>query len=307
MTKHGSRRPRPLKSWSVLFSESVFCKTWLARRGLLGYNELKSFDITVLLSQKEREKSMRATQLRKALSERRLVKVIAGISNFDLENVLQIVAAADQAGVDAVDVAARPGIVAAVRKQTELVVFASCVRPENLLAAMEAGADAVELGNYDALYDDGLFLNQADVLRLAEETVALVDGRALISVTVPGHLSLDAQVELARQLEALGVDMIQTEGAARMLSENPEIKRLTAGEKAAMSLHNTAILVKYTSLPVMTASGIGPDNVAKAFGMGAAAVGIGSAVNKLSGVDEMVQVLSAIQANCQPVAMSQVS
>lgn len=244
--------------------------------------------------------------LKAALKDRNAVKIIAGIANLDLENILQIARAAEAAGAHAVDVAAHPQIVEAVREVTSAAIFASSVEPKALAVAVAAGADVAELGNFDALYDQGLFLSAEEVLKLAEETVALVKGQALVSITVPGHLTLESQVQLAGQLEALGVDLIQTEGAARVLSSEPTVKSLTPTEKEEVTLRNTRALVKATRLPVMTASGMNADNVAKAFETGAAAVGIGAYINQAESEAEMTHRAAAVMASRTRV-MSQVS
>ena len=238
--------------------------------------------------------------LKVALQARRAVKVIAGIANFDLENVLQVARAAEVAGAHAVDVAARPEIVKAVREVTTAAIFASSVDPQELAAAVAAGADVAELGNFDALYDQGLFLSAEAVLKLAEETVSLIkqtNGDALVSITIPGHLTLDSQIQMAAQLEAMGVDLIQTEGAARVLASEPTVKSLAPAEKEALTLHNTRALVQATTLPVMTASGMTAENVALAFEAGAAAVGVGSFINKAHTEAEMSERAVAVMAN----------
>jgi phosphate uptake regulator len=241
------------------------------------------------------KQSMQA--LKVALQARRAVKVIAGIANFDLQNVLQVARAAEIAGAHAVDVAARPEIVIAVREVTSAAIFASSVEPKALAAAVAAGADVAELGNFDALYDQGLFLSAEAVLKLAEETVALVQGQALVSITIPGHLTLESQIHMASQLEAMGVDMIQTEGAARVLASQPTVKSLSPAEKEELTLRNTRALVKATTLPVMTASGITADNAALAFEAGAAAVGVGAYINKANSAAEMAERAVAVMAN----------
>lgn len=227
--------------------------------------------------------------LKTALQARNAVKVIAGIANFNLDHVLQVVCAAEAAGAHAIDVAARPDIVKAAKAATQAAVFASSVEPKALAEAVTAGADVAELGNFDALYNQGLFLNAEQVLALAEETVALVQGKALISITIPGHLTLESQIRLASQLETLGVDLIQTEGSARVLSTEPTVKSLTQAEKEALTLHNTRALVKATTLPVMTASGITADNAFAAFDAGASAIGVGSFINQANSEAEMVR------------------
>lgn len=234
--------------------------------------------------------------LKTALNEHRAVKIIAGIANLDLENVLQVVCAAEAAGATAVDVAAHPEIVKAAKEATQAAVFASSVEPKALAAAVAAGADVAELGNFDALYDQGLFLSGEEVLELAKQTVAMVQGQALVSITIPGHLTIESQIRLASQLEALGVDMIQTEGASRVLAAEPTVKSLSQAEKEAITLMNTRALVKATHLPVMTASGITADNVAKAFEAGAAAVGVGGFVNKVNNAAEMTRRCEAVVA-----------
>lgn len=240
-----------------------------------------------------------------ALATRQAVKIIAGIANFDLDNVLAVVRAAEAAGADAVDVAARPEIVQAAKAAFSGVVFASSVTPQELAQAVATGADVAELGNFDALYDQGLFLSADDVLKLAQETVSLVQGKALVSITVPGHLNIDAQVQLAQQLEALGVDLIQTEGAARVLADTPTVKSLSPAEKEALTLRNTRALVQATRLPVMTASGITADNVALAFEAGAAAVGVGSYVNKAETTEMTTRVAAVLSRRVRVI--SQVS
>lgn len=241
------------------------------------------------------KKAMEAFQA--ALQARQAVKVIAGIANLDLENIVSVARAAEAAGAHAVDVAAHPEIIAAVREVTSAAIFASSVEPKALAAAANAGADVVELGNFDALYDQGLFLSAAEVLTLAEETVALVQGNALVSITVPGHLTTESQLQLATALEALGVDMIQTEGAARVLAQEPTVKSLNADEKATLTIRNTRALVNAVQIPVISASGMTSENVALAFEAGASAVGIGSYVNKLNSDAEMTERLLAVMAN----------
>lgn len=241
-----------------------------------------------------------------ALNARCAIKAIAGIANFDVDTVVSVAKAAQSAGVHAVDVAARPELIRAARKHTDAMIFASGINPNALAEAVKAGADAVEIGNFDALYAQGVFISEAEVLKLAGETIALVQGQVMVSVTIPGHLVPESQIRLAQALEALGVDVLQTEGAARMLSAEPSVKSLAAEEKEALTLRNTKVLVQATRLPVMTASGMTADNVSRAFEAGAAAVGIGSYVNALGSEAEMAERLHAVMANRRP-ALVQVS
>jgi hypothetical protein len=56
----------------------------------------------------------RVEAFKAALAERRAVKLIAGIANFNLENILSVARATEAAGAHAIDVAARPEIIQAL-------------------------------------------------------------------------------------------------------------------------------------------------------------------------------------------------
>ncbi len=239
------------------------------------------------------------SQVLQLLREKRLVKVISGISNFDSDHVAQVVRAASVAGVGAVDVAARHDIVQLASQTTDLPVFASSINPQDLAIAAANGADVAEIGNFDALYKDGFYLTADEVLRLTEKTQALLPQETLLSVTIPGYLSVDAQVRLAERLQAMGVTMLQTEGASRVVTVTRTVQLLPAEEKARLTLENTQALCAAVSLPVMTASGIHAGNVVEAFDAGAAAVGIGSVVNRLHAEEDMVDVLLGIMQQVQ--------
>jgi hypothetical protein len=233
--------------------------------------------------------------LKKAIENRTLVKAIAGINNVDLASVEAVVTAANQAGVQAIDVAATPEVVAHARALTEAILFASSVEPKALLAAVEAGADVAELGNFDGLYAQGQFFGAEAVLKLAQETLSLIGDKAPVCVTIPGHLSVTVQLELLANLKTMGCFMVQTEGAIRLLGSTPEVKLLATTEKALLAIENAKVLAKANILPVMAASGLNASNVALAIKAGAVAVGIGASINQLSTVEAMVEELKAIQ------------
>ena len=58
---------------------------------------------------------------KKHLEEKRAVKVIAGIDNFDVESVRKVVSAAENTGASAVDICADENIVKMVREMTDSV------------------------------------------------------------------------------------------------------------------------------------------------------------------------------------------
>lgn len=230
--------------------------------------------------------------LKRDLREKKCVKVIAGINNFDVEKVKKVVMAAEQGGASAVDVAAREDIIYVTKQITDLPVFVSSVKPEELKMAYEAGADALEIGNFDAMYADGLRISAEEVLEITRKTIELVGNDAFLSVTVPGHIDISEQIQLAQDLETLGVDLIQTEGAATVEATSAGARGLM--EKATVSIANTIELVRNVEIPVMTASGISETTAPLAIAAGASAVGIGSCVNKLNSSIGMIAVVRAV-------------
>ncbi len=227
------------------------------------------------------------------LSERKAVKVIAGIDNFDIESVKKVVSAATQAGASAIDICADETIIKAAREMTELPLFVSSIVPEELASALEFGADAIELGNFDALYRTGVRMGAEEVLELARKTMSLINkSETFFCVTVPGQLSVAEQIDLARKLEEIGVDMIQTEGAATTSAQSEGARGLM--ETAQVSIANTIELVRNVDIPVMTASGITTTTAALAFAAGASAIGVGSCINKLDSSLAMVAVATGL-------------
>ncbi|GAB4212414.1 MAG: DUF561 domain-containing protein [Synechococcales cyanobacterium] len=236
----------------------------------------------------------RLSSLLHALAQRRALKVISGLQNTDAASVLTIVRAAAEGGATWVDIAAQPELVRHVRASVELPVCVSAVDPQALAVAVAAGADMVEIGNYDSFYASGRTFSAAEVLALTQATRALLP-TVLLSVTVPHTLPLDQQVTLAEQLVTYGADLIQTEGG----TSSAPIHSGTLGllEKAAPTLAATYEISRAVAVPVLCASGLSTVTVPLAVAAGAAAVGVGSAVNRLQDPVAMVaQVRSLVEA-----------
>ena len=228
-----------------------------------------------------------------AISEKRAVKIIAGIDNFDLDRVKNVVLAATQAKASAIDISAKPEIIEMARSLTDLPLIASSIVPEELAKAIELGADGIELGNFDAMYRNGLRISASEVLELTRKTLSLINkSETLFCVTIPGHLSISEQISLAQSLESLGIDLIQTEGSATMEAKSEGARGLL--EAAEVSIANTIELSRNVSLPIMTASGITSTTAAMAFAAGASAIGVGSAINKLNSSLAMVAAATSI-------------
>ncbi|MEO0854642.1 MAG: DUF561 domain-containing protein, partial [Cyanobacteria bacterium J06648_11] len=191
-------------------------------------------------------------------------------------------------------------LIAMTRSQIDLPICVSAVEPQKLAAAVSAGADLVEIGNYDSFYAQGREFSADEVKALTRETRALLPS-TMLSVTVPHTLPLARQAELAEQLQTLGADVIQTEGGT---SSTPHSSgAMGAIEKAAPTLAATYEISRVVSIPVLCASGLSAVTVGMAIAAGASGVGVGSAVNKLdSEIAAIAQVRSLSEALTRAVA-----
>lgn len=230
------------------------------------------------------------------LKEKKALKIISGIDNFDINKAKMVVEAATIAKASAVDVACSEDIIKMAKNITNLPVFASSVIAQDLVDAVNFGADAIEIGNFDVLYRKGQIFSAKQVLDLTIETLNLLGSKKndiFISVTIPGHIFVDQQISLAQELEKLNIDLIQTEGAQIADVKSSNARGLL--EIANVSISNTIELSRNTSIPIMTASGITPTTAKLAFAAGASAIGVGSCVNKLSSSIEMIAVISSLR------------
>ena len=235
--------------------------------------------------------------LQAALVERRALKVIAGLTNFDAASVERIARAAGRGGADLLDIACDPELVKLAAEASGLPICVSAVDPELFPAAVAAGAAMVEIGNYDAFYPLGRVFDAEEVLAITRRTRELL-GDVVLSVTVPHGLPLDQQEQLAVDLVAAGADIIQTEGGT-------SAKPFSAGslgliEKAAPTLAaahsiSRALVAADSSAQVLCASGLSAVTLPLAIAAGASGVGVGSAVNKLNDELAMVAVVRSLR------------
>ena len=231
--------------------------------------------------------------LRLRLEQRAALKVIAGLMNFDAASVARVARAAGHGGADLIDVACDPELVAlAIRESGGVPVCVSAVDPELFPAAVAAGAQMVEIGNFDAFYPQGRIFGAEEVLDLTRRTRELLP-EVVLSVTVPHVLPMDEQEQLAIDLVAAGADLIQTEGGT-------SAKPFSAGslgliEKAAPTLAAAHSISRVSEAPVLCASGLSAVTVPMAIAAGAAGVGVGSAVNRLNDELAMVAVVRGLR------------
>src|SRR4028119_353894 len=129
---------------------------------------------------------------RPAVEQARALKIISGLNNFDAANVAAVVKAADIGGATFVDIAADRELVLMAKQLTDLPICVSAVEAEKFVPAVEAGADLIEIGNFDAFYAVGRRFEASEVLELTCQTRSLFP-KITLSVTVPHILELDKQ------------------------------------------------------------------------------------------------------------------
>lgn len=229
--------------------------------------------------------------LHQAFSQRKALKIISGLTNFDSARVAAVVRAADRGGATFVDIAANPDLVRLSKQLTDLPICVSAVDPELFVAAVAAGADLVEIGNFDAFYAQGRRFEAPEVLELTQRTRSLLP-EITLSVTVPHVLELDQQVQLAEDLVNAGADIIQTEGGTS--SQPNHAGTLGLIEKAAPTLAAAHAISRAVSVPVLCASGLSNVTAPMAIAAGAAGIGVGSAINKLNDEVAMMAVVRSL-------------
>ncbi len=236
------------------------------------------------------------SDLQQALANQTALKIISGLTNFNAAHVVDIVKAADQGGATFVDIAADAELVRLAKAATNLPICVSAVEPGAFLAPVAAGADLIEIGNFDAFYAQGRRFEAPEVLDLTRRTRALLP-EITLSVTVPHILALDEQVTLAEALVAAGADIIQTEGGTSSQPTHPGTLGLI--EKAAPTLAAAYAISRAVAVPVLCASGLSDVTAPMAIAAGAAGVGVGSAVNKLDNPLAMIAVVRKLAESLQ--------
>lgn len=230
-------------------------------------------------------------KVQQSLEEKTALKVIAGLNNFNQDKVLIIAKAAEKANATFLDVAACPELIKNIRRKVSLPICASAIKPELFVPAVKMGADIIEIGNFDSLYNQGYKINFSDILNLTKKTRSLLPN-SFLSVTIPYLLPLKLQLELVFRLEDLGVNIIQTEGKINVKNYTKLTSNL---EKILPTLASTAILTNNTHLPVICASGLSLQTATLPFHLNASGIGLGTCISKLKSEEEMVKVLKLIK------------
>jgi len=224
------------------------------------------------------------------LKTRQGLKIIAGLQNFSPERVEKVCRAAVGGGADLVDIAADPNLVRLARSCGVNTICVSAVEPERFAGVVAAGADMVEIGNFDSFYRQGRHFSGEEVLELTRRSRALLEEDVPLSVTIPHSLSLLEQERLAEQVVAAGADLIQTEGGSQIQPETGGIRGLI--EKAVPTMASAYAISRAVSVPVICASGLSVVTAPMAMAAGAAAIGVGRAVN---GLEDQVAMVAQVR------------
>lgn len=242
-------------------------------------------------------------QLQKAFEQGKVLKVISGLNNFNSDRVAAVVKAAERGGATFVDIAADAELVRLCRQLINLPICVSAVEPEKFVSAVAAGADLIEIGNFDSFYALGRKFEAAEVLALTHQTRALLP-HITLSVTVPHILSLTEQAQLAEELVKAGADIIQTEGGTS--SAPAHAGTLGLIEKAAPTLAAAYEISRAVTVPVLCASGLSSVTAPMAIATGAAGIGVGSAINQLNDEIAMVAAVRSLVEALATVSRPQV-
>lgn len=235
-------------------------------------------------------------QLYNLFKLKRVIKVISGLNNSNINQIIKIVKSAELSGASYVDIVANTKVIKIIKSITYLPICVSSIDPLELYNCVVAGADLVEIGNFDCFYKKGLILSANQILKLAKETRKLIKDRD-ICVTVPSTLTLSHQIKLAQDLEALGINIIQTEGLSSKYNNklNKEYDRILSSTSiASETLSSTYIISRYINIPVIAASGINYISSSIAMFYGASGIGIYSAIKYKKTIYDMTFYLNQI-------------
>lgn len=204
------------------------------------------------------------------------MKIITGINNFNIGQVVEIAKAADIAGATYIDIAANRMMIREVKKATNLPICVSSISLQDLYVASLEGIDIIEIGNYDYLYNNKIVFSHQQILSLAKEAIKLFPNID-ICVTIPHTLFLNEQIYLSCQLEQLGIKILQTEG----ISIKSDLKSSSLTEfisKAYPSLSATYAISQAVKIPIIASSSMNLVSASLAVLYGASGIGISTSV-----------------------------
>nr|YP_009313866.1 Hypothetical protein ycf23 [Hommersandiophycus borowitzkae]SCW22120.1 Hypothetical protein ycf23 [Hommersandiophycus borowitzkae] len=214
--------------------------------------------------------------INEACDNRNLLKVIIGIDNFNLLKSIPTIKAAEIGEASYVDIAANIDFVVTLKSLLTIPVCVSSICIRELEACYLAGADILEIGNFDVFYRKNIYLTPRQIFNMSRE-LKLRLPHVPLCVTIPHNLNFHNQLVLGRNLQDIGVDMVQTEGVSSKLIDVSNVSQ--ALKYASATLCSTSVLSNMLKIPVMSSSGITPLTAPIAISCGASGIGMGSFFN----------------------------
>nr|QJH88242.1 Ycf23 [Pterocladia lucida] len=235
-----------------------------------------------------------AVKLKQDLKNKKVIKIITGLSNFDTDNIIKTVHAAEMAGATYVDVSSNPKLVKILKSITTLPICVSSIAPRDLYNCLLSEADIFEIGNFDVFYYKDIYFSSYQIIQLVKEVKSFLKNKPLC-VTIPYFLPLHEQVILVQKLQKIGVTMVQTEGYVNknkcIFSRSPILNSTVLASSALSASH---MISQYTNIPVIASSGINYISSPIAVASGASGIGIGSALKYYNSISEKAKYISQV-------------
>nr|YP_009027657.1 hypothetical chloroplast RF23 [Neoporphyra perforata]AGV01121.1 hypothetical chloroplast RF23 [Neoporphyra perforata]AHB35359.1 hypothetical chloroplast RF23 [Neoporphyra perforata]AIA19522.1 hypothetical chloroplast RF23 [Neoporphyra perforata]AIA19731.1 hypothetical chloroplast RF23 [Neoporphyra perforata]AIA19940.1 hypothetical chloroplast RF23 [Neoporphyra perforata] len=220
------------------------------------------------------------------------LKVITGLNNFNMKKVKQMTQAAEIAKATYVDIAADINIINELRSNSTIPICVSSISAQTLIKCQKADVQILEIGNYDSFYEQGRLFSSKEIMNISKDTKYSLPNTTLC-VTIPHVLRVEEQIELTRDLERIGVDIVQTEGKSTSLSKNGDLSGIIG--RAASTCSSTYAISQNSNMPIVSASGISALTAPISFLYGASGIGIGNNIRQLSNITSMVMYIYEIQ------------
>nr|UNJ16444.1 hypothetical protein [Boldiaceae sp.] len=226
--------------------------------------------------------------------EKQALKIISGLNNFNKSNIIEIITAAELGGATYIDIVADKRIIKLANSLTKLPLCISSILPEQIYKCVDEGVEIIEIGNFDSFYQKSMFFKSNDIKNLSYTIrKALPYPYIKLCVTLPYILSIKEQLELAKYLEFIGIDMIQTEGSLNYKSSN--LDKILPLNRSNLTLITTYSLSKTVSIPIIASSGLTLSTAAVAKSYGASCIGIKSAISNLKGIEKKIKMIKALK------------
>jgi len=250
-------------------------------------------------------------QLVMPFKTKKAIKLISGLNNLNIDQILALVKCSQVSQSTYIDIVANPQIVLLIKSFIDLPICVSSIDPLELYNCVLAGADLVEIGNFDFFYKKNISFSSSKILKLAIETRQLIPYKD-ICVTIPSTLTLLQQIDLAQQLENIGINILQTEGYNIKYSTqnsaniiNKYKNKLDDLSKyidiAKTTLSSTYVISRFVNIPIITSSKINSLSSSIASLYGASGVGLGTFVSSQSSLKKRAlyinEISSAINLN----------